>query len=600
MARLQMNATSGGCRVGAARGVAGPHRPGRRGERGFTLVELLVVIVILGILSAVVAFAMRGSGDKGEQAASATDKRIIRTAMETFCARYGRYATNMDELAGGPYTDPANPGAGRGGPGFISGTPTYNPEIEVTAPALGGNPCGGYSLGAEEKCNGQPWLPETWCRTATDPTAAVGPTGGEKGTTTMVRLLDGRIFTGWDIFDPGAGTWTKAGPRACCGYPEFTDRSEYPVEMVVLKDNPATPNDNECKGPLLDNCGKVLVSWGLWYLFDPMAANTDGRTANTDGRIGAWTELQTDQQRYSGLTIDRASGARGVQITGTPNECGVNCGKVLIAGSSQGPPPPFTSPIYRAELFDPKTNLFSLTDSYTLPLPTFSPVVMAPMSRGQVLVITTDGRLDVPPNCNCFRALVFNSLTGRFLEVARPPEPNATFWTFPFRATIADLQFSDGPPVILSDGKIVFRRKAGYMANSPPARFKRTLVFDPEKLGPTMVGTDPWTEVEPCPAAPDGVCAQIAALPNGKVLNVGQEAEPPSGTKANWVLDPTKTQPNQAWERFPNDSPINPAAGGILISGGSCGSNCGKVLAISPRPQPSNTEYKAWLYKPAP
>jgi len=62
-------------------------------ERGFTLIELLVVIVILGILAAVVVFAVRGSGDKGKKAAVATDERIIRTALELYCARNGRYPT---------------------------------------------------------------------------------------------------------------------------------------------------------------------------------------------------------------------------------------------------------------------------------------------------------------------------------------------------------------------------------------------------------------------------------------------------------------------------------------------------------------------------
>jgi len=53
-------------------------------------VELLVVVVILGILSAVVVFALRGS-DKGRPQAEATDERIIRTALETYCARNDRY-----------------------------------------------------------------------------------------------------------------------------------------------------------------------------------------------------------------------------------------------------------------------------------------------------------------------------------------------------------------------------------------------------------------------------------------------------------------------------------------------------------------------------
>ncbi len=63
----------------------------RPAPRGFTLVELLVVIVILGVLSAVVVSAVRGFGDKGADEASDTDERIIRTALETYCAKNGTY-----------------------------------------------------------------------------------------------------------------------------------------------------------------------------------------------------------------------------------------------------------------------------------------------------------------------------------------------------------------------------------------------------------------------------------------------------------------------------------------------------------------------------
>lgn len=92
-------------------------RSRKRADSGFTLIELLVTIIILGVLSAVVVFAVRGAGDKGQSSAYAIDAKTIRTAQEAFCAKNGRYGSGQELVAGQ----------------FLSEVPTYH-HTEAVAP----------------------------------------------------------------------------------------------------------------------------------------------------------------------------------------------------------------------------------------------------------------------------------------------------------------------------------------------------------------------------------------------------------------------------------------------------------------------------------
>ncbi|WP_406142067.1 prepilin-type N-terminal cleavage/methylation domain-containing protein [Streptomyces sp. NBC_01089] len=91
-----------------------------RSQDGFTLIELLVVIVILGVLAAIVVFSVKGIGDKGHKSAVAADAATLRTAEESYCAKYGHFGT-ADDLKDR---------------GLLSGDPVYNTVM----------------VGAENKC----------------------------------------------------------------------------------------------------------------------------------------------------------------------------------------------------------------------------------------------------------------------------------------------------------------------------------------------------------------------------------------------------------------------------------------------------------------
>jgi prepilin-type N-terminal cleavage/methylation domain-containing protein len=71
------------------------------GASGFTLVELLVTIVILGVLSGVVVFAVGGLQGKSQSSACDSDQRALETAMETYRAINGAYATEGQLVAAG-------------------------------------------------------------------------------------------------------------------------------------------------------------------------------------------------------------------------------------------------------------------------------------------------------------------------------------------------------------------------------------------------------------------------------------------------------------------------------------------------------------------
>lgn len=558
-------------------------RRGReRRESGFTLIELLVVVVILGVISGVVVFAVRGSGDKGRQAAVETDRRIVRTAMEAFCARYGRYAQDMDELVNGP-RDLNNP-RGRLGKGFLSEASTYNADFQLTTG--GPNQCGGTSYqftggetakcfqlnndGDEEEITVTSELKDSgfWCLAA-EPGRIVEP--DRPSVNQMMQLPNGKVLTMTDevtalepelllglesttglrtvLFDPAdgdRGAWHD-GPtaRLVGGAPRGTLS-----DMVVLGSRPGHPED--CG----DHCGKVLGHFvsvfssssrpdvGHWALYDPK-----------DGDEAEWKA--TERPAAFPRALDTGP-ARAVQLLGTG--CAAHCGKVLIVG---------LRPTI-AELYNPRTEEFELSGDYgdlgecqtgagqpcLYNYPTLSPLTDG---SGRVLVYFQHN--SAPSNVRLFDPN--KGIKGEFSPIPAPPRK----------------YFYDHRPQVLSDGGVLF--------------------LDPGTLGdiyrPGPVGQGgTWEAVGACGDASSS-CGIIASLADGRIL-VRRRPASLAGYKGETRLFTYKGSGNGAWSDTGSLNRAEPWGPALLLTGDRCGLHCGKVLTArnkraelyTPPPRPSS------------
>ena len=111
----------------------------RAARAGFTLVELLLVVAILATLATVVAVKFSGQGEQARIAATRTSISAIKTAVEAYEIRMGKYPNSIDDLTVGSDSAPALLDKGKindswGNPFEFRKTGTYDFKIISAGP----------------------------------------------------------------------------------------------------------------------------------------------------------------------------------------------------------------------------------------------------------------------------------------------------------------------------------------------------------------------------------------------------------------------------------------------------------------------------------
>ncbi|HSH62022.1 MAG TPA: type II secretion system protein [Acidimicrobiales bacterium] len=516
----------------------------RQRDEGFTLVELLVVIVILGVLSAVVVFAVRGAGDKGQAEAIATDEQVVRTAQETFCSQYGRYAVDMDELVSGP----RDGGGGRQGRGFLSEPSTYT----NFRPAGEGEPkpCNGTGYVIDDVEPGEETEEETEEETPTEPGPAQERPPGcsiELGCFTvtgqppfvdnevggLVTLADGKVLAysveRFDstqqraaLYDPTLGLWTPATPPPVSGLPSGPG--------VLLVDDPATPG-NQCG----TRCGQVLT-----HHYGDTCPDTPEQDCGFDrfnpAGAGVWEPVRAQTNALNVfvngavLLLDDPS-AEGTQ-------CGTRCGRVFITSPTERSTDPYV------DVYDPVTDSFERIEYPLLKAREYAALrSLTALRDGRVLMSGSS----LLSGSNLGKNVLFDPLNGSFTEA------------------------TPGPPVLsktalLPNGDVLFTLSSGGSA-----------IYRPQPRGQ---GGGLWLSGAQCSAGLE--CRILDSLSDGRVLaqlgTTGSTSlfNPQSGL---WVPSATMNLPTSSGA--PNSaSGLNSTPAALIKAPavGGCAPNCGKVL----------------------
>ncbi len=317
-----------------------------------------------------------------------------------------------------------------------------------------------------------------------------------------------------ELYDPKSGTWADTAP---------------------LK----TPRLDHSATLLAD--GRVLVAGGK-------GPGTLGSAELYDPDSGTWTQTAPmDSPSYDHT---------GTLLSGSPATCGVNCGKVVVAGgccnASRGP-------IFGSELYDPATNSWAAT--------TIGSVYSHSGHSATFLAAPS------PALCgaNCGRVLVVGGAGGVSPGVFSDVNPELYDPRVDRSTLTGDQRIRrwSHTATLLESGKVLV---AGGSTRQFATILRQAELYDP------LSGT--WAETGSLNTPRDGHAATL--LSGGKVLVAGGRNPGAAALASAEIYDPAAG----SWTAVA--SMVRPRAGSgfsegptaTLLTGGPalCGSNCGKVL----------------------